>query len=136
MSELFCISDNKEALQPAVILSLLRQTYWAAQRTAEQMETAIGCSLCYGAYESASGRQVGFARVVTDFVCFYYICDVVVDEDFRGQGVGKALMAAISSDGRFNRLRGLLVTASAHGLYEQYGFTRADDMHMGKAPVR
>lgn len=136
MSDSFYVSCDKAALQPGVILGLLQKTYWAAQRTAEQMETAIGCSLCYGAYERAGGQQIGFARVVTDFVCFYYICDVVVDESFRGQGVGKALMEAISSDERFNRLRGLLVTASAHALYEQYGFTRADEMHMGKAPVR
>ena len=69
------------------------------------------------------GRQVGFARVVTDQATFAWICDVFVDESVRGRGVGKRLMAAILADPRLQGLkRMMLATDDAHGLYAGFGF--------------
>ncbi len=70
------------------------------------------------------GRQVGFARVISDYATYAYIGDVFVLESYRGHGLGKWMMECIV---RHPRLQGLrrwsLVTADAHGLYTKFGFT-------------
>ena len=130
---MFTISSEKNKLQPERMLALLQSTYWAKDRTLEQMLLAVENSVCFGAYDK-DGLQIGLVRVVTDFVSAFYLCDVVVDPRFRGQGVGKALVEAAVCDPRYAGLRGLLVTSDAHGLYEKYGFTPANQRHMGREP--
>ncbi|MED5019422.1 GNAT family N-acetyltransferase [Paenibacillus chibensis] len=118
----FLVSDRKELLQLDRIAALLRDSYWAQNRPVEIIEASIANSICFGVYDKSV--QIGFARVVTDLVTVYYLCDVIIDEAYRGRGLGKVLVEAITNDERFARLHGLLVTADAHGLYEQYGFVR------------
>ena len=130
---MFFVSSDKNKLQLDRMLALLRDTYWARERTEAQMRLAMDNSVCFGAYLD-DGRQIGLVRVMTDFVTAFYLCDVVVDPQFRGQGVGKAMMEAAVSDPRYAHLRGLLVTSDAHGLYEKYGFTAANSRHMGREP--
>ena len=129
---MFYISDQKEQLQMDAMLHMLHQTYWAAGRTEAQMRQAIDHSVCFGAYQTETGRQIGLVRIVTDFTTVFYVCDVVVDPRFRGRGVSKALLEAATSDPAFSHLRGLLVTKDAHGLYRQFGFREADHWHMGR----
>jgi GNAT superfamily N-acetyltransferase len=101
--------------------ALSERSYWAHRRGRSLVERSITGSLVFGAY--AGGRQVGFARVVTDQATFAWICDVFVDETARGHGVGKRLMAAIVEDPRLQGLkRMLLATRDAHGLYAGFGF--------------
>lgn len=71
--------------------------------------------------------QVGFARCVTDYATIYWhLHDVIVDEAYRGRGIGKALMEAVSSHEQLKGLNGILATRDAQGLYQQNGFTVAD----------
>ena len=133
---MFFVSSDKSLLQPERMLGLLRETYWAKDRTMEQMELAIANSVCFGAYLEEGNRQIGMVRVMTDFVCAYYLCDVIVDPCFRGRGISKAMLRAVVEDPRVGHLRGLLVTSDAHGLYEQFGFTPANSRHMGKEPQK
>jgi GNAT superfamily N-acetyltransferase len=101
--------------------ALSERAYWALGRSRSVVERSIAGSLCFGAY--LDGRQVGFARVVTDEATFAWICDVFVDEGARGRGVGKRLIAAIVTDPRLAGLkRMLLATRDAHGLYAGFGF--------------
>ena len=89
--------------------------------TPEQTRTAIENSLCFGLY--IGERQIGFARVVTDFATFAYIGDVFVLEEFRGRGLSKWLMETIVSHPDLQGLRRwLLATKDAHGLYRHFGF--------------
>jgi len=99
------------------------RAYWALGRSRATVEASIARSLCFGAYDDADGgRQVGFARVVTDQATFGWVCDVFVDESARGRGVGKALMAAIVADPRLAGCRLQLATRDAAALYAQFGF--------------
>ena len=107
------------------LMPLMKQTYWAADRSTTDVLTTLQNSVCFGAYDDAD-TLVGFARVVTDFVSHWYLCDVIVDEAHRGQGIGKMLMAVIVADERFAKAPALLKTKDAHGLYRQYGFLDAD----------
>lgn len=104
---------------------LMKQTYWATERSKEDVLTAMHNSICFGAFDE-EGNLVGFARVVTDYVSIWYLCDVIVDEQHRGNGIGKMLISAIVSDKRFSKASALLKTKDAHGLYRKYGFSDAD----------
>ena len=121
---MFYISD-KEEIKLDELIKLLRQTYWASERQEEQVIKALENSIHFGAYDE-EGHLIGFARVVTDFVTIYYLCDVIVDEKHRGSGIGKALIETIVNDERFAKVPALLKTRDAHGLYSKYGFKDVD----------
>ncbi|HEY3411220.1 MAG TPA: GNAT family N-acetyltransferase [Propionicimonas sp.] len=98
-------------------------SYWAKGRPKALQDAAIDASRNYSVHEVGSGRQVGYARVVTDRVTFAWLCDVFVDPDARGAGVGKLLVDGVLADlDALGVRRTLLATADAHGLYAQYGF--------------
>ena len=107
------------------LMPLMKQTYWAADRSKADVLTTLQNSVCFGAYDAAD-TLVGFARVVTDFVSHWYLCDVIVDEKHRGQGIGKMLISAVVADERFAKAPALLKTKDAHGLYRKYGFLDVD----------
>lgn len=133
---MFYISNEKEKIQIERVKNLLQQTYWAQDRSEELIRISIENSECYGAYLNATNQQIAFARAVTDCASVYYICDVVVDEKYRGMGIGKELIHAIVSEERFMHMRGVLATADAHGLYEKYGFVKDAERFMSKGPKR
>ncbi len=114
-----------------MIHRFLTMSYWAKGIPRAVVARSIQNSMCFGAYRG--GRQIGFARVISDYATYAYIGDVFVLKAYRGRGVGKLLMQSIM---RNPRLRGLrrwsLVTADAHGLYARFGFTplRAPDRYM------
>lgn len=107
---------------------LSEQSYWAKGRPRSAQDAAMDSSRNYGVFDRATGRQVAYARVVTDAVTFAWLCDVFVEASVRGQGVGKDLMAGVIADLEPLGLRRvLLATADAHGLYEHFGFGPLDD---------
>ncbi|WP_025028017.1 GNAT family N-acetyltransferase [Caldalkalibacillus mannanilyticus] len=124
----FMISTDKSLLDIEAITEFLGKSYWANQRTQETIIKSIENSLCYGVYEN--GKQVGFARVVTDGVTMYWLCDVYIDERYRGVGIGKKLISTIIHSEELKNLNGILGTLDAHGLYEQYGFIQVQDRFM------
>lgn len=98
-------------------------SYWAAGREREVQDRAMDGSRNYAVVRTDDGRQVAYARVVTDGVTFAWLCDVIVDPESRGNGVGKLLIEGVLADLEpLGLKRVLLATADAHGLYEQFGF--------------
>lgn len=117
----FTISTDPSRLDIEVIADLLSRSYWANTRTREQLERALAHSLVFGLYEGP--RQIGLARVVSDYAIFAYLCDVIIHEDYRGQGLGKWLMNTVHNHPDLvNVRRWILVTNDAHGLYTRYGY--------------
>ena len=102
--------------------ALLKQTYWANNRTDETIKKSVENSVCFCAYEDESDSLIGFARVITDFSTTFYICDVIVDELHRGHGVAKSILQCIDEQEDIAPHLGLLVTTTAKGLYEKFGF--------------
>jgi GNAT superfamily N-acetyltransferase len=121
--EEFEIDTDKSRLDVDVIHRFLSdESYWAQSRTLEQTKTAIENSLCFAVYHD--DRQIGFARVVSDFATFAYIGDVFILNGFRGRGLSKRLMETIVAHPNLQGLRRwLLATRDAHGLYEQFEFS-------------
>ena len=116
------ISNDKTLLDRTLIHRFLSErSYWAKGVPRETVDRSIEHSLCFGIYRK--GRQVGFARVVTDCATFAWLADVFVVEDERGQGLSKRLMATVLKHPGLQGLRRFLLgTLDAHGLYAQFGF--------------
>ncbi|WP_160042659.1 GNAT family N-acetyltransferase [Paenibacillus sp. USDA918EY] len=128
----YLISDDRFKINREIVLDFLSKSYWAKNRAPERILKSIETSHCYGVY--CEDNQIGFARVITDEATFYYICDVFVLEEYRGQGIGKKLIETIVHSERYEWMTGLLGTADAHGLYEQYGFEKDPERYMRRAP--
>ncbi|MBD2868260.1 GNAT family N-acetyltransferase [Paenibacillus arenilitoris] len=128
----YLISTDKALLHRETVRQLLGNTYWANKRPAEKIDKSIETSLCYGVYHGKS--QIGFARIITDWATTYWLCDVVIDDTYRGRGIGKKLVEIITQSDELKGLSGFLGTADAHGLYERYGFARDADRFMVRRP--
>lgn len=122
-SDEFAISTDKSRLQIEVIHCFLsEESYWAKGRTLEQTRRAIENSLCFGVFHGE--KQIGFARVVTDYSTFAYLGDVFILGEFRGRGLSKWLMETIVSHPELQGFRRwILATRDAHLLYVKFGFT-------------
>lgn len=105
----------------AVHRALSEESYWAAGIPYETVEQAFRNSWCASIH--VNGEQAGFARVVTDYATFAYLCDVYVEESHRGKSYGKLLVEHIMREPWVQGIRRfMLATRDAHGLYEQSGF--------------
>ena len=113
------ICKNKNELPIEKVESLLRQSDWAKDRKREDIYRSVENSTCYGVFDSQR-EMVGFARIITDYTTTFYLMDVIIDEKYRGQGLGKMLMDAIMED--VGQLYGILHTDNAQKFYEKYGF--------------
>jgi GNAT superfamily N-acetyltransferase len=130
----YLVSTDPSLLDIDVIHNYLSKvSYWAANIPIETVRTSVDNSLCFGLYcdgkqNLPAGRQVGFARLVTDKATFAYLADVFIIDDFRGKGLSKWLMETIQSHPELQGLRRwMLGTRDAHGLYEQFGWTVLDE---------
>jgi len=117
----YVVSTDRGRLDPGLIHSFLTASYWATGRPLEVIRRSIDNSLPFGVY--TGDRQIGFARVVTDYATFAWVADVFILEEFRGQGLSKWLMEVIISHPELQGFRRwVLATRDAHGLYRQFGF--------------
>lgn len=120
------ISTNKEKLDIFTIHQFLTNSYWSKGITADKVIKSIDNSLCFGAYEGK--KQIGFARVVTDYSLFGYLADVFIVEDYRGRGLSKWLIQCILDHPEIKNLKTwMLATKDAHGLYEKFGFNKLEE---------
>lgn len=119
----FEISTDRRRLDVAMIYRFLsEQSTWAVGISRDIVERSIDNSLCFGGY--VDGRQVAFARVVTDYATFANLVDVFVLPEYRGCGYSKRLVQAIVDHPSLQGLRRfMLATSNAHSLYERFGFT-------------
>jgi GNAT superfamily N-acetyltransferase len=115
------ISIDKSKLDIDLIHDYLcHRSYWAQGRSREVVNKSIDNSFCLGVYWT--GQQVGFARVVTDFATFAWLCDFFILETHRGKGLGVRLLKAVVVHPEMQRVKMiLLATADAHELYRRYG---------------
>jgi GNAT superfamily N-acetyltransferase len=117
----FTISTDRDLIDLDVVHGFLTECYWAKGIPRDVVARSIENSLCFGVF--AERKQVGFARVISDYATYAYLGDVFLLESFRGHGLGKWLMECVL---RHPRLQGLrrwsLVTRDAHGLYSKLGF--------------
>lgn len=117
----YAVSTDPERLDLDVIHGYLSRSYWAEAIPREVVARSLAHSLNFGLFEW--GRQIGFARAITDRATYAYLADVFVLESHRGRGLGVFLMEAVMAHPDLQGLRRFaLVTRDAHGLYDRFGF--------------
>ena len=129
------VRKGLEVMDKERVVELLHSTDWAKERSAEMIEQSMAQSISYGVFDK-NDYQIGYARIISDLTTTFYLMDVVIDEAYRGRGLGKLLMDGIMED--VGHLHGILHTENAAGLYEKYGFREVkecDDKTMEKPKV-
>ncbi|MGG3643161.1 GNAT family N-acetyltransferase [Bacillus gobiensis] len=116
----FIVSDDTALINIDVVSQLLSKTYWASNRTKETITQSINNSITFGTYHK--GKQIAFARVVTDKSVFSWILDVVVDESYRGNGLGQWLIQCILEHPEIKHTAFALATSDAHDFYKKFKF--------------
>jgi len=120
---MIAISTDKSKLNVPFIQDFLKDIYWAAGRTIEEVQVTIDSSVCFGIY--LNDEQIGFARVITDYVVFAYLMDVFITPSQRGKGYSSVLIDAMMKEPQLKDVKiWRLATSDAHFLYEKFGFTR------------
>jgi len=115
--------DPADLDMPQVARWIGTDAYWAKGRSHEVIERSFANSVPAGVY-AADGRQVAVARIVSDGATIVWLCDVYVDRNHRGRGLGTMLAGwAVEWAERHGIKRVLLATVDAHGVYAKAGFT-------------
>jgi len=127
-------SDNKSLISIDKVCELLGKSYWANNRKRETTVKAIENSICIGIY--LKEELIGFARIVTDYATMYWLCDVIIDTQYRKNGLGTKLIEIITKMKELDGMFGILATRDAQKLYEKYGFKKVDaEKYMRKEVV-
>jgi ribosomal protein S18 acetylase RimI-like enzyme len=122
----YSITNDPSRIDLDQLHALLQTSYWANERPKSVIEKTLKHSLCFGVLKG--GELVGFARAVTDYATYAYLCDVIVDQRCRGQGLGKWLIECVMEEPRLKTVKSwALMTTDAHGLYRKFGFTEITD---------
>ena len=115
----------------AVWQFLSTEAYWGTTRGRADFEAQLASAWrVVGAYETATGRQVGFARAISDGVATAYLSDVFILPAARGGGLGRELVATMIDRGPGSGFRWSLHTRDAHELYRKFGFAEPDSRYM------
>jgi hypothetical protein len=115
------VSSDKNKLDIPFILSELKQVSWLAPKTLEEVQTVIDASFCFGIY--LEDKQIGFCRVITDYVVFAYVMDVFITAEQRGKGYASQLIKKMLLDPKLKDVKlWRLATSDAHFLYKKFGF--------------
>jgi N-acetylglutamate synthase-like GNAT family acetyltransferase len=118
----FTITTDKEKIDIDAVHEFLSKSYWANTRSKDIIASSIENSLCFSIFKV--DKQIGFARVITDYSTFAYLCDVYIEESLRGNGLGTWLLECILGHPNLQSLRRwLLATKDAHDLYKKFSFT-------------
>jgi GNAT superfamily N-acetyltransferase len=120
----YYITTDRDKLDMAVIHDFLsNHSHWSKGIPIETVRKSIDNALNFGLYHH--GKQVGYARLITDYATIAYLGDVFVLPEYRGRGLSKWLMEVVMSYPDLQGLRRwVLLTSDAHGLYEKTGWKR------------
>ena len=123
----FILTDNSELDFDRIHHYIKNQSYWGMERTVKQTRTTIENCLCFGMY-SETHEQLGFARIVTDYVFFGYIIDLINFDKYQGKGLGGKLISFMMNHEVVKRLHTIgLKTKDANSLYGKYWFKKIGD---------
>ncbi|MBO0992880.1 GNAT family N-acetyltransferase [Bacillus sp. SD088] len=114
------ISDDSNLIDLESVAQLLSSTYWASKRTKETIIKSIHNSMTFGLYEG--DKQIGFARVISDKAVFSWILDVVIEENYRRNGIGQWLMECILNHPEIKHTKFALATLDANDFYKKFQF--------------
>ena len=108
---------------------LLTHTGWAADRDLAGVQRQIAATGIHATAWSGD-RMIAYARVLTDGIYRALIDDVVVDPEFRGNGVGGELLRTLVTHlGTIEELH-LICDDDVRPFYEGLGFAADDEENL------
>jgi GNAT superfamily N-acetyltransferase len=117
------LTTDRTRIDREAVLTMLLGSHWGGAMTMPVLDRAIANSVVFSVLDGV-GRQLGFARAVSDLATYAYLTDVIVHEDARGKGIGSWMVEAILAHPDLQGLRRVaLYTRDARALYERYGFS-------------
>lgn len=115
-------SDDPARVDVHQLLDLYRITWWAADRTLEQVRRALDHSRPVITAWDAT-RLVGFTRVISDLTYRATIWDVIVADSHQKLGIGREMMRRVLHHPDLESVTMfLLLTKDQHRFYEHLGF--------------
>lgn len=121
----FTIVEQLNEAQIEQLFSLIQQQWWGGKRSFDDVKLmAQNTSLMIGLVETHSGKLIGYCRVLTDFVFRATVYDVMVDQDFKGQGLGIRLMNTLSKHPKLQQVSFVYLCCeqALFPFYEKWGF--------------
>ncbi len=122
----FFFTDDKTRVDLDSVVALLRQTHWAKNRNRDTIIQTIQTSLCFSVH--FNDQQIGFARVISDYAVYSLILDVIIEEKYRGKGLGTKLISFINNHPALSETHKALWTRNAAGFYTPLGFEEEKEM--------
>ncbi|SNR63156.1 Acetyltransferase (GNAT) domain-containing protein [Maribacter sedimenticola] len=118
----FTISTDRKKLDIDSIHNFLaKETDWSNNIPKNTLKTSIENSLNFGLYYK--NKQIGFARIISDYATIAYLGDVYILKEYRGKGLSKWLINEIMEHPNLQGLRRwILLTNTAEWLYKKFGF--------------
>ncbi|MFL0269406.1 GNAT family N-acetyltransferase [Candidatus Clostridium radicumherbarum] len=117
----FIITTDYNKIDIENVYNLLSKSYWANSRKKEIIIKSLQNSLCFSMFHN--NKQIGLVRVITDYATFAYLCDVIIDEEYRHSGLGKWYLECVFKyPGLESLRRWCLITRDAHDFYKNFGF--------------
>lgn len=115
------ITTDFKKIDVDAVCTLLGKSYWANARTREVINKSLENSLCFSLFHS--DKQIGLIRVITDYATFAYLCDIIIDEEYRHKGLGLWFLECVFEHPELQNLRRWsLATKDAHEFYRKFGF--------------
>jgi GNAT superfamily N-acetyltransferase len=130
----FVLDDDPARIDRVAVHAFITESYWARGRTLDLMDELIARAERVGGLYGPDGRQLGFARVVSDGFTVSYLADVYVLEEVRGRGLGLALVRFTVDDGALAHTKWILHTRDMHRLYARLGFVAPGERTMERMP--
>jgi GNAT superfamily N-acetyltransferase len=126
------LDDDRDRIDRDAVWDFLStEAYWGRDRVRADFEAQFASAWrVIGVYETATGRQVGFARAISDGVAFAHLADVFILPEARGTGLGRELVATMIERGPGAGFRWTLHTSDAHGLYRKFGFAEPNETYL------
>ena len=127
----FLLSTDKRRMDVDAVHAYLTRSYWSPGIPKRMVAKAMQHSLCFGLYVDAgpeAGKQIGYARIVSDFSAFAYMADVFVLPAYQGHGLGVWMVDRMVNHPALRDIRSFwLATRDAQGLYARFGFEQLEE---------
>ena len=132
----YFVTDNPSRHDLESIYHFLTSSYWAKGRTKEMVAESIRHSFTLGMFSGED--QIGFARVITDYCTFAYLCDVYVLEAHRKKRLGHFLMECLFQHPKLASVKWFLKTTYSQSLYKDFEFKEFDSSSgwMTRTPIK
>lgn len=118
------ITTDLNGIDIDFITTEIQATYWAKDRSKDQILKSIKNSFFFSMFYEK--KQIGFARVITDYSTFAYLCDVLITQNYQNKGYGKILLNTVLTHQELSTVKWLLRTKDAHRFYKEFGFIKTE----------